>query len=539
MSQETTQTNGGDKILFWGCFIALIATAFGFIVRALIINDWQADFNLTETQKGEIFGVGLWPFAISIVLFSLIIDKIGYGRSMVFAFGCHIVSAILTIAAPWVAARSDDPSATGYWMLYIGTFIVALGNGTVEAVINPVVATMFRKEKTKWLNILHAGWPGGLVLGGLLVLILMPNAYWPWKVALIFIPTILYGVMLFGRHFPENERVLAGVSYKEMLKEVGFLGALIVVALMTWEVTRVFEARGFIFQEWTEQSKFFARLVLSFLFAGAFGAYVRSIGQPLFVILLLIMMPLATTELGTDSWISDLMAGEMGKLGLSGGWVLVYTSFIMMVLRFFAGPIVHALSPLGLLAASAFIATIGLLLLSKSAGVAILLAATLYGVGKTFFWPTMLGIVAERFPKGGALTLNTIAGVGMLSVGVVGAQFLGFFQDSNIDTQLARYDEKQGTVLHDTYVIDEKISIFGRYTALDQDKVAAAPEADQAAVAEVIEISKKSALSMVAIFPAFMLLCYIALILYFRSQGGYKPVDLEYAGLEQAGPVDK
>ena len=164
-----------EKWLFWACFIALIATAFGFIVRAQIINEWQVQFNLSETQKGEIFGVGLWPFALSIVLLSLVIDRIGYGTAMVFAFVCHVSSAIITIFA------------NGYWMLYIGTFILALGNGAVEAVINPVVATMFSKQKTKWLNILHAGWPGGLVLGGIIALA-MGNVHWAWKVGIVLIP---------------------------------------------------------------------------------------------------------------------------------------------------------------------------------------------------------------------------------------------------------------------------------------------------------------------------------------------------------------
>ena len=128
--------NQPNKQLFWGCFIALIATAFGFIIRALIIGDLAAEFDLTETQKGEILGVGLWPFAISIVLFSLIIDRIGYRNAMLFGLACHLVSVVLTIFA------------TGYWMLYWGTFIVALGNGTVEAYTNPVVATLFKKDKS-------------------------------------------------------------------------------------------------------------------------------------------------------------------------------------------------------------------------------------------------------------------------------------------------------------------------------------------------------------------------------------------------------
>src|SRR4028118_2373218 len=151
----STPAPAADMKLFYACFVALVTTAFGFIVRAVSLDQWGSEFNLSQTQLGEIAGVGLWPFAISIILFSLIIDKIGYKTAMIFAFVCHVASAIITIFAD------------GYWMLYLGTFIVALGNGTVEAVVNPVVATMFPKQKVKWLSILHAGWAGGLVLGGI------------------------------------------------------------------------------------------------------------------------------------------------------------------------------------------------------------------------------------------------------------------------------------------------------------------------------------------------------------------------------------
>src|ERR1700753_2438158 len=126
-------TAWNDTVLFWACFTAIVATAFGFVVRTQIIEDWGRQFSLSKTQQGEIFGVGLWPFAISIVLFSLIIDRIGYGKAMVFAFVCHVGSAILTILAPFIAG--NDP-IRGYWTLYVATFIVALGNGTVEAVTN-------------------------------------------------------------------------------------------------------------------------------------------------------------------------------------------------------------------------------------------------------------------------------------------------------------------------------------------------------------------------------------------------------------------
>ncbi len=493
-----------DQLLFWGCFIALVATAFGFVVRTQIINEWGIEFGLSETQKGEILGVGLWPFAISIVLFSLVIDKIGYRNAMLFGFVCHILSAVITIFA------------TGYWMLYIGTFIVALGNGTVEAYINPVVATMFNKDKTKWLNILHAGWPGGLVLGGLLAISLGDIA-WQYKVALIALPTFIYLIMLWNRKFPINERVAAGVSYIEMLKEVGIVGALIIVSLIMAEIGRVFNFPSLLI---------YASIGI---LTAVYGYYARSWGNALFIFFLIIMIPLATTELGTDSWITPLMEPELLKLGIDPLWLLVYTSAIMAILRFYAGPIVHKLSPLGLLAVCSAVAALGLVFLSRAEGLVILAAATLYGFGKAFFWPTTLGIVSEQFPKGGALTLNGVAAVGMLGVGIVGASFLGNIQDTAIDKNVAAYDEVNNTELHDTYVTDEKRGVFGSYFGLNGEKMEEAPAEDKDTITGIINKAKKAALSTVALFPIFMMLCYIALILYFRSKGGYKPVELETA----------
>lgn len=500
MSGHTLKSN--DKTLFWGCFIALIATAFGFVVRTQIINDWAMEFGLTETQKGELLGVGFWPFAISIVLFSLVIDKIGYRNAMLFGFICHITSAIVIIFA------------TGYGMLYIGTFIMALGSGTVEAYINPVVATMYKKEKTKWLNILHAGWPGGIVLGGLLA-ISLGNIDWQVKVGLIVIPTIVYMVMLLKVVFPINERVAAGVSYLDMLKEVGIIGALIIVSLISAEIGRVFGLPTIV-------------IVISIVvLVGLYGYYTRSFGNMLFVFFLIIMIPLATTELGTDSWITTLMEPVAANLNIDPLWILVYTSAIMMILRLFAGPIVHRLSPLGLLATCSVIAAIGLVFLSWADGLMIFAAATFYSFGKTFFWPTTLGIVAERFPKGGALTLNGVAAVGMLGVGIVGAAFLGNIQDKAIDKNIEAYDRSNQTTLHEDYVTESKKGIFGSYKALSLTEVANAPEKDANTIQEIQNGAKKQALSTVAVFPVIMLICYIGLILYFRSKGGYKPIELE------------
>ncbi|HWZ36164.1 MAG TPA: MFS transporter [Mucilaginibacter sp.] len=500
--EKGAQNSAPDMKLFYACFISLVTTAFGFILRAIVLPQWGIDFKLTQTQLGEIAGVGLWPFAISIVLFSLVIDRIGYKTAMFFAVFCHIASAVMTIFA------------TGYWMLYIGSFICAIGNGTVEAVANPVVATMFPKEKIKWLSRLHAGWAGGLVLGGIMALLLGVNTHWEYKIALILIPTLIYGVMIISRKFPLNERVQAGVSYKEMLQEVGAIGALIIVALIVFQLGAVFG--------WSTA----ANVIITLIITAGFGYYTRSLGQPLFIVLLLIMIPLATTELGTDSWITDLMTPEMHKIGFQAGWVLVYTSAIMFALRFFAGPISHRFSSPGLLAICSAIAAIGLYTMSFSTGSLILVAATIYGLGKSFFWPTMLGIVSERFPKGGALTLNITGGLGMIAAGVIGAGILGFIQDRSVDQKITAYDQAHQTAIHSTYVTEQKTSLFGDYKALDQAKLATANASEQQTVTTIRDSAKKEALGYIVVFPLIMFVSFVLLILYFRSKGGYKVITL-------------
>ncbi len=503
----TSQSN--DKLLFWACFIALVATAFGFFVRGALLNEWGTIFGLNEVEKGQINGVGIWPMGVSIILFSLVVDKIGYGRAMVFAFFAHITYAIVVICAPMVlAAPGASPDAilagkrAGYWMLYIGNLIFALGNGTVEAVINPVVATMFSREKTKWLNILHAGWPGGLVCAGLMT-IAMGTADWRLKVGLIFLPVILYGLLMARCKFPINERVAGGATYTEMLKEFGILGAIIVVSLI------VREALGNVFG-----FNATVQIAVAAIAVGLFGVFARALGRPMFIFLLLIMIPLATTEIGTDGWITSLMEFQMTEMGLHAAWVLVYTSFIMMVLRFFAGPIVHRFSPLGLLAISAVIAAVGLLFLSKATGITILAAATLYGFGKTFFWPTMLGVVSEQFPKGGALTLNATGGVGMLGVGVLGFPLIGLLQENAVQKQLEPAVYQQ--------ISAEKESVFGKYQAIDPAKTETLSEEVQKTVKNAEESAKKATLGTIAIFPCIMLVCYLILIGYFKSRGGYQ-----------------
>lgn len=542
-----------DKRLFWACFVMLIATAFGFVVRTMIQDDLARQFGWTETQKGEVIGAWFWPFGVSIILFSLIIDKIGYGRAVVFALVCHITSTLLAIYS------------TKYYAFYCANLIGALGNGTVEAVINPVVATMFVRDKTKWLNILHAGWPGGLVIGGILAIFLgdqVPanwvtwgatiglNHVWQFKLALVFIPVVLYALLVIGCKFPINERVAAGISYRSMLQEAGLLSVLVALSLIVIEVTRVFEEMKWIFDDahwnnvlyhldiphlgvWDITQKAAVKIGLIVIPALAFFLYVLSFGRLLFFFLVIIMIPLATTEIGTDTWITDLMRSEMKALSdkvgftINSGWVLVWTSFIMMVLRFFAGPIAHKFSPLGLLAISAAIAAIGLFSLSMAVGLFILGAATLYGFGKTFFWPTMLGVASEQCPKGGALTLNMLGGIGMIGVGIIGNPLLGNIQDKYIDAELL----KSNPALYKKVMASEKASIFGAYHPLDAEKVNTLAPAETEALNVTKESSKKNALRTVAIFPVFMFVCYVILILYFKLRGGYKPVILAEHGV--------
>jgi MFS family permease len=461
------------------------------------------EFGLSETQKGELAGVGLWPFAISIVLLSLIIDRIGFKMTLWFAAACHLLGLVLILMAD------------GYWSLYWGTFVLSLGNGAVEAGINPLIAREFRYDKTAWLNRLHAGWPAGFVLGGLLAMMFPEGMGWRYQMALIAIPVITYIVMLLPRQFPASERVAAGVSYREMLAEAGFLSAFVVAGLMVYAVG-----------EWFQLSQGVKWGIIAALTIG-YGLWSRSPGRPLFIVMILVMIPLAITELGTDSWITSILTPAMTDLGVNAGWVLVYAMSIVLVLRLFGGALAHRFSPLGLLAISALVAALGLFLLSKSQGAAmVVLAATVYSFGKAFFWPTSLGVVSEQSPRGGAITLNVVAGIGMLGAGVIGGPLIGQVLDRQMVHGIAEYDAKNNTQLVEA-LKTEKTGIFGDYTAVDPAKRATVAGEDKAAVDAADRASKVDALRTIAILPVIMFLVYLGLILYFRGKGGYKPVVLD------------
>ncbi len=496
--------------LFLGCFVALVATAFGFAVRGAVLTDWAEQYNLSEEQKGIINGVGVAPFAISIILFSFFIDRIGYGTAMTLAFVGHVASTILTIFAP------------SYGVLYGATFLFALSNGMVEAVINPVVATIYRDNKTQWLNILHAGWPGGLVLGGILAIIVsfagtslgasLPGRLWQWQMAVLILPIILYGFLLAGQKFPTQERVEAGVSFREMLEEFGWGSAYIVSFLIIMSVSQVLSVLELppIEVKWA--------LIYAVVPAAIFAYAVRKFGRPMFVFLLLIMFLLATTELGTDSWIQDII-GSVLQDKTKGTLFFIYTASIMFVLRFFAGPIVHRISPLGLLACSAALATVGLLWLGNAGASlgALMLAATVYGVAKTFFWPTTLGVVSEQYPRGGALLLNAMGGVGMIAVGTLGGPAIGTLQDRDFNIAVQQAEP----AVHEQ-VAATKQGLFTEYQFVDRTKFASLPEQQVEELAAIERDTKQHALGKIAVLPAIMCVCYLMLIAYFKSRGGYQ-----------------
>ncbi len=532
MQGDGSQPNA--QRLLWAGFMAILAAGVGFSIRTGILGDWGEQFGFTQGDLGKITGGGLTGFGIIILIGALLADKLGYGTLMVLAFIAHLLSAVLTLAATPVfeslgGIESAGAKFAAYQCLYWGMFLFAIGNGIAEAVVNPLVATLFPRNKTHYLNILHAGWPGGLVVGGLLSFWMVGKVRWEIQFALFLIPAVLYGIMLVGQRFPKSEASTQGVPYADMLKEVGLLGAAVICVLLAL----FFRA----FLALILPADFGFGDVLAYILAGVllvlFGIVTKfSLGAVMLAFLLLIQAMVGYVELGTDSWISNITGNIMAS-PQKGLLLFVYTSTLMFTLRFFAGPIVHKISPLGLLLFSAIFGAIGLYMLGGAAGVvACVVAATIYGIGKTYFWPTMLGVVSERFPKGGAITIGTVGGVGMLSAGLLGGPGIGYKQDYFASTDLREKD----AALYEEYRSESEngFLFFPKIRGLDGVKLAAVRDKSDEERSPAEQLVGESdlhggrmALRYTALVPAVMAICYLLLIFYFQTIGGYKAVELD------------
>lgn len=386
--------------LFLGSCLALLVTSLTFAIRAKIEHVFASDYGLTGEEIGWAFGPAFWGFTVAMYVGGLIIDAVKTKSIIWMAFFMHLIGIILLLTA-------KDKT-----MLFISNVFIGFGNGSVEAACNPLVTTIYSTNKTKMLNRFHVWFPGGIVIGGILAWLLMDTLNiisWQGLTSLLFIPLALYGYMFFGQTIPETERVSTGVSYKDMLKNVGApITIILVVAFMIFAASWPLSIN---FNSWITYS-IFAVIVIAVV-AEAKGLNKTGL---LFPFILFCMFLTASTELGTNQWINALLTGN----GINPMIVLVVVTGIMAVGRFFAGPLIHRLNPAGVLLGSSIISVAGLYLLSIAQGAGFtLFAAIIFAIGVCYFWPTMLGFVSEYIPKSGALGLSIMGGAGMVATSMV------------------------------------------------------------------------------------------------------------------------
>lgn len=337
--------------LFRASCLSLLVTSLSFGIRAGILNKLGSDFQLDKAQLASITATAFYGFPIAVVIGGFIVDLIGMKRLLVMAFIFHLAGILLTIFAQ------------GFWTLYISTLLIGLANGTVEAACNPLVTALYPDNKTTKLNHFHLWFPGGIVIGTLIVLLINKIAgagqadpmIWKIEVGVMLIPTLIYGYLFSKLDFPVTERVASGVSTAEMYKAL-------------W--------------------------------------------NPLFIFMFICMFGTAITELFTGQWIDVLLKNVTQNAIL----ILTLDTGVMVLGRAFAKPVLKMVSPQVLLLISTILAATGIYLLSTLTGDAVFFAAIIFGMGVCFFWPTMLGFVNTNIPKTGAIGLNLMGGAGMFAV---------------------------------------------------------------------------------------------------------------------------
>jgi MFS family permease len=422
--------------LFLVSVLALFTAGLAASLRADIAADLQRIFfdpidrAHSAEMIGSVLGVPFLGFAFTIAIGSPLLDAIGMALMLPLSGVCFIIGTLIILFAGSIAS-----GASVYTVIWIGAVITGIGWGLVETVINPLAATLYPDEKTAKLNALHAWWPGGLIAGGLLGYGLGQLAVgWEIKLGLILIPAAAVLILCLGVKFPPTERAASGVSM---------------------------------------------------------GSMFRELLNPMFLVLFGAMFLIAASELAPGQWVDLALTRTVHMQGIL---LLVYVSGIMFVARHFAGPLVHKLSPIGLLWVSCLLASLGLVLLSfANSPVTGVLAATVWGTGVCYMWPTMLATASERFPRGGALLMGLMGTAGTLSIHFV-LPGMGRIFDT------------------------KKVEVAGgeaAFKALSGDKL------DQ-----VLGLASQASFRAVAALPAILLIVFGAIWLYDRSKGGYKPVKL-------------
>jgi len=547
--QDGIAPNAGR--LLWAGFMAILAAGIGFGVRGGILANWGAEFGFTGAELGDIGGAGLTGFCFGIIIGGVIVDKIGYGKLVIAAFVFHVLSAFVTFAA-----SPDQSKMVVYNFLYWGTFIFAFANGTLEAVANPLVATLFPNNRTHYLNILHASWPAGLVLGGAIGWFLGENFHWHWKtqLGLFLVPTAVYGLMFLGQHMPKSEASQKGLKLGEMFKDVGLLGGAVACALIALFVKNAFGPMLAFFTGVTffsGSSFWWVALAAGGALWAVVGAITRgSVGHWLLFALFIAHALIGSVELGTDGWVQNITGNILTPA--EGKILFVFTSAIMFSLRFCADFIEKkvGLSPIGILLTCSVLAVVGLLLTSRIETFAgAMFALAVYAFGKTFFWPTMLAVAGDRFPRTGAIAMSIMGGIGMMSAGMLGFPGLGYAKDRFTSEALnaaspAVYAEykveqpKSWLFFKPVAAVDGKKlgEVQGNLAKLREELAKAGTKdpkaaveklpADQKAVFEASIQGDRKTLKADSFIPATMAVIYLLLFLYFKAIGGYKAVHI-------------
>ncbi|MCX2980098.1 MFS transporter [Halieaceae bacterium IMCC14734] len=425
-----TSSSVDRKKLYYVGNLSIFMIGLGFAVRANIAPNLQTDIydkiDLANSASmvGEALGITFTGFALTLLFGSALVDVVGMKRMLLLsALGYIAGSAGLLMAA------LNPTGASVETMVLVSLLLTGLGWGAVEAAANPMVAALYPEEKTHRLNILHAWWPAGIVVGGLLgVAITALGLPWQLNMFVLMLPALVLAWMVASSVFPVTERVAAGVSYTGMIMEL--------------------------------------------------------LKRPLFWVFWCCMYLTATAELAPGQWVNISLSNIVGMQGIL---LLVYVSALMFIMRHFAGPIVARISSVGLLFVGCLAAGIGLYLLSISTSpIAAFAAATVWGAGIAFIWPTMLAIASERFPKGGAVAMGLMGFAGGMAIQFVLPRMGAIFDNAKAEA------------------------------AGGADKLAGlSPEA----MAEVLRYASVESFQAVAVVPLLLLPVFGAIWLYDRSRG--------------------